>query len=588
MAQPGETVALSGDERAWIAEFLQGLSEEESRVSEQLAHDQRGILLAVALKELDLHETFIAENGLEEELAPSFYYLSMGLRRLVILMIGLHSDFPFPAITMPRSEQLAAKVAELATTLGFIEHGRRAVQMTWSGLSTITRGDAKRFRFELPSRISDAQAHEREVEEHYRGNLQQIIDQYLFETPDGKMRSERIEKSVSDNVYVWRDQFMGYNADPFLDDIFFTIAWGHICGTPQFDSFNELRKFGGITYLKYLMSAAIVVSFALKHERFAAAMNVKYPDIPRGNVLTISADREEFIDDLWRALEEFGARFAHYTATSRSEAEQLFETVALTRQNIGVASKPHAPLPVVIEFASTSIVKLVSGRARQMEFLLESLRKNFPADYSSNQRGREASLQRAITEFFRSTFPDVTCRANIKLRHRGRVLTDIDLVAFDPVYGDLMLFQLKHQDTPGPDLKAENSRMPRFLRECLGWIDVVAAWLDTADEITLRNAFRLPRNARITRVRKLVVARHHAYPLAGAAIDENVAYATWMQLYNAGQVMIARQGSLRTLNGLFALLRQHVVGAPVRHHHGEQPTRFRLHDMEYEIVQRMD
>ena len=334
------------------------------------------------------------------------------------------------------------------------------------------------------------------------------------------------------------------------------------------------------------MSAAIVVSFALKHERFAAAMNVKYPDIPRGNVLTISADREEFIDDLWHALEEFGERFVHYTPTSRAEAEQLFRVVTLTRQNVGVASRPHAPLPVIIEFASTSIVKLVSGRARQMEFLLDSLRRNFQSDYSYNQRGREASLQRALTEFFQSIFPEVICRTNIKLRRRGRVLTDVDFVAFDPIYGDLMLFQLKHQDTPGPNIKAENSRMPRFLRECIGWLDVLADWLDSADETILRNAFRLPRGAKISRVRKLIVARHHAYPLAGAVIDENVAYATWMQFYNAGKVMIARQGNLRSMNGLFAILRKHIVGAPIRHHQEEQPKRFRLHDLEYEIVQR--
>ncbi|WP_152524683.1 hypothetical protein [Novosphingobium lindaniclasticum] len=166
------------------------------------------------------------------------------------------------------------------------------------------------------------------------------------------------------------------------------------------------------------------------------------------------------------------------------------------------------------------------------------------------------------------------------------MLTDVDLAAFDPIYGDLMLFQLKHQDTPGPDLKAENSRMPRFLRECTEWLDVVADWLGTADETTLRNAFRLPRGAKISRVRKLIVARHHAYPLAGTSIDENTAYATWMQFYNAGQVMIARQGNLRSMNGLYAILREHVVRAPVRHHHEVQPKRFRLHDLEYEIVQR--
>ena len=163
MAQPSEPVALAADEKAWIVDFLQGLSEEESRISQQLARDHRGILLAGALKEFDLHETFIGENGLEEELSHPFYFLSMGLRRLVILMLSLHSDFPFPAITMPRSEDLARRVADLATMLGFIEHGRRVVELTWSGLSTITKVDPKLYRFEFPPRVIDAQAHERGV-----------------------------------------------------------------------------------------------------------------------------------------------------------------------------------------------------------------------------------------------------------------------------------------------------------------------------------------------------------------------------------------------------------------------------------------
>jgi len=81
--------------------------------------------------------------------------------------------------------------------------------------------------------------------------LQNELERNLFETPEGKIRSRKIQQSLLENVYVWRDLFMGYNADPFLDDIFFTIAWGQIAATPQFDSFNELKKFGGVTYLGF-------------------------------------------------------------------------------------------------------------------------------------------------------------------------------------------------------------------------------------------------------------------------------------------------------------------------------------------------
>lgn len=585
MTDPGMNSELSTDEKAWIGEFVQDLSSEEARIAGRLKRDHRGIFLGVALKELDLHETFGAKNGVHDDLARPFYIVSMGLRRLAVLMLHLHTDFSFPAITMPRSEPLAKAVLDIAAELGFIEHGRRIVDTVWSGLAKIRKIDNGRFRFELPVKLVDAQAHERSVEDHYRHAAREQFYREAFETTSGRTAMSTIQDSIFENVYVWRDQFMGYNADPLLDDAFFSLAWQHIGETPQYDSFNELKMFGGIPYLKYLMAAAIVISFALKHERFAATFVIKYPDMKRGNALTISADRESFIDSLWQAMDEFGAHFAHYTPTSREEAEQLFETIALTRSNIALAVRPHAPLPVVVEFASSSIVKLVCGRARQMEFLLDSLKSRYPRDYSTNQRSREASLQRALTAFFAEHFPGAICRTNVKLRQGGRVLTDVDLVVYDPQYGDLMLLQLKHQDCHGPDIKAANSRMPRFLHECVTWIAVATAWVERADLTTLRNAFRLPRNATVTRIRKLIVARHHAYPLAGAAIGEDVAYATWMQLYNAGNVMVARQGDFRTINGLFSLLRENVVGAPVRYHEDEEPMRFRLPGLEYEVIQ---
>lgn len=264
--------------------------------------------------------------------------------------------------------------------------------------------------------------------------------------------------------------------------------------------------------------------------------------------------------------------------------ELMLENVYIFRDHfIG-----YPPLPVYIEFADSSVVKLICGRERQMEFMLESLKKNYPRDYSANQRSREASMQRALTELMAEHFPDVLVRSNVNLRVRGKVLTDVDLAVFDPEFGDLILFQLKYQDCHGVDIKAGNSRMSRFLSESISWLEAVKQWPGTGDPGVLRNAFRLPRNAQVTRVRKLIVARHHAYPLASIALDDDVAFGTWMQLFNACEVMRASQGGIRSIKGLFALLRRHVVGAEVRFHQRERPSCYKLGEVEFEVVQLRD
>lgn len=589
MAKDESPVSVPPEVQGLLRKFLDGLSVEEKRLEERMALDHDGLVMRVALNELDLHEHFIARESEDpDELARTFLVAGLGFRRLIVRLLELHSDFTYPAITMPRSPTLARKVMDFAFDLGVIEHGRRNVEAVWAGISSIHRLGEGRFRFELPTQILDAEAHERSVEQQFRREFRRHFNGEFFETASARRNWNLIQDLMLENVFVFRDHFMGYNGDGLIDQAFMDLAWQDIEESPQFDAFDFRKTFGGIPYLKYLLGSAIVVSFAHKHERFAALLKVKHPDVKLHDILTISSDRAQTVTDLWFGLNEFGPEYSGYTMTTREEAEQIFSVITLTRGNAAIVSRPYPPLPVIVEFARTSVVTFIGGRTRQMEFMLESLKKNYPRDYSANQRSREASMQRALTELFAEHFPDVVVRTNVNLRIRGKLVTDVDFVAFDPRVGDLMLFQLKYQDCHGVDIKAGTSRMSRFLRESTSWLDAVGQWLAASDTLILKNAFRLPKRANVVKVQKLIVGRHHAYPLAGVALDKDVAFATLMQLFNACLVMRERQGDFRTINGLFEVLRKHVVGAEARHYQREDPVRYRLGQLEYEIVQLPD
>jgi len=575
------------DDANLIREFVSLLDAEEGKTIARLTHDRLGLALRVALKELDWHQYGLAHReGLSDEVKLQTYVVDMGLGRVVSLMLRLHDDFTVPTITVQRQDRLVRQLLDMAAMLGFIEQGRRTVELVWGKIARISRPEPLIFDFELPHRISDAEAHEREVVEHYKRKHLRLTQEALSASAGALWLSGEITKLLRENVYVWRDSFIGYNADPVLDDYYIALAWTAIRETPQYDSFNECKTFGGIPFLKYLLASAWLVSLCLKHEAFCETLIAKHPEIRLEDILTISADRAEFIDTLREALDQMGMRFVTYTTTSLEEAEQIFEVVTLTRRNAKLIEKPVAPIPVVVQSSTVSIVKFLAGRHRQMEFMLDSLKANFARDFSRNQQSREASMQQVMEKYFQEHFDSAIVRRNIRLRHRGRELTDIDFTVFDPAFGDLLLFQIKYQDAHGADFKVQNSRMARFVNESMRWLTAVDTWLENAGPEVLRNAFRLPASGKVTRIRKVIVARHHAYPLAKVQLDEDTADSSWMQLYNAGVYMGAKQGNIRTLNGLFNTLRAHIVGADARFHEDLEPLEYRLANVSFRVRQR--
>ena len=90
---------------------------------------------------------------------------------------------------------------------------------------------------------------------------------------------------------------------------------------------------------------------------------------------------------------------------------------------------------------------------------------------------------------------------------------------------------------------------------------------------------------RINRIRKLILARHHAWSLRSVRLDDDTVFASWNQLINAVQLMEQRQGDFRTLNGLHAILRTYIVDALDRYHRDEGPVEYVLDSLKFAVIQ---
>jgi hypothetical protein len=286
------------------------------------------------------------------------------------------------------------------------------------------------------------------------------------------------------------------------------------------------------------------------------------------NILTISSDKSEFIANIRDALDQMGLlRLEGYKPAAQQEVDTIATALCIGRANTAQLSRPMAALPFLVEFSNSGVIHSIAGaQLSPIRFMLESLRQNFPQDWDRNQARREGSMQRMLIRELNAAFPGIEFRLNIRLRKGRQMLTDVDLVILEQTRGTVILCQLKWQDLYGPDIRAETSRANRLKVKTEKWLKTVDDWREGADDGRIRSTFQLPRDFMIKDIRRLIVARHHAYPLHDLNLPADTVFANVLQLINAINVMRIQQGDLMTLAGLLSVLKKHVVDSERRNH----------------------
>lgn len=568
-----------------LAAFRRMLDAEEQAIADMLSGDRLGMHLRIAVSELDWYFYNLARaSDPTEDQEEQFYLMIIGARRLIQRALESRSAFDIPTLTLRRDKGTTTSVLEIVANLGFIEHGRRVADRTARGECQITR-TPHGFEFTLPPRILDAGFHERAVAAHFRSEYQRMSAE-RFATSDGERYLQSINGLLDDNVRVWREHFIGYQSDPVLDDHFFALGFEALAQSEGYDTFQGSVEFGGISYQKYCLATAFFLSLSLKHEAFCQALVRKHPDIRLEDILTITCERAGLAESVAEALNRMGDQLEGYTETTRAQARKICNVLDINRSSTKLLSRPGFALPFIIEFSETAYIRSLAGsQMAPAQFMLEALRHHFPGEYDTHQRKREASMQRAIERLLSENFGALEYRRNINLRADGQPVTDIDLVVIEKLFGTVLIVQLKYQDLYGGDFRAEGTRSERLLNEAVRWLSATGTWLSSAGEDRFKSAIGLRKRFHISKVYRLILTRHFAHPLTRARLDGQTAYATWLQFVNAVELMKHNQGNIRTLAGLFKILRSHVVEAPAQEHRPVDPVEFNLRSLRYVVRQ---
>lgn len=554
-----------------LRRFFDALNEEEAKFVPSLAADSLGMMLRSAISELDwYHYNLVRADPPTNEQQEQFYILQLGVTRLVKLALDARASYDVPVVTFRRCRDVTIPVLEIASALGMIQHGRRVAQTIALGVGRIEESSEKHFVITLPEQIADDAYYERAVLQHYNAESRR---QFAAATGSEKWKQleARVNAKLSELVYPFKEHFIGYGGDPLLDEYFFGLAYHEINLQEGFDTFHYSIRFGGIRFQNYVLALTFLISIAMKHERFAEALVKKEHTVLLENLLTISVDREPFIQSIRDAVNWFGKDIADFEQIGLAQARSIFEVLSCGRASTSLVDAPGSPLPLILQFSDAGFIRCQTGAySEPVRFLLGSLRYHYPREYDANQHSREASFQRAIRRVLNGAFRGLQYRENVTVKLGSRKLTDVDVAILEETTGVVVLCQLKHQELCGADLHARRVRGDRLKGEVKDWLGKLGQWIAVVGEKGIRASLRVPRRFPELAVYKLVISRHDGYPLRDVIADSETFYANWIQFFNANE-LVKRDCPERKLQNLLGILRK-VQNPPESQTHLPEPT----------------
>ena len=569
-----------------LKKFLNALTIEEKKFIPHLASDKIGLILRSSINELDWYYYNLAntKNPTHEQ-QEQFYLLKLGVVRLIQLSLDSRESFDVPTVMFRREYGLTIHVLEIAAALGMIEHGRRVAQTVSMGIGQIEQITENEFLITLPETIPDDDYYERAINQHYVLEYRKWFAKVLRSDSMKKLEKE-VDKKLYELVFPFETYYIGYGADPLLDNYFFDIANFELQLQEGFDTFHYKTRFGGIFYQHYVLALNFLMSNYFRHERFAEALIKKDSNIKLENILTISSNTDEFIESIQEAVNYFGSEFKDFEKINFMEARRIFEILSCSRKNTSILSTPGSPLPLIVQSSATGFIRCLTGaHSEPMRFLLKSLRYHFPTEYDKNQQTREKSLQNAIKRVLNEVLKELKYKENIKIKLEDKILTDIDLLVSEEQTGVIILCQLKHQELYGFDQKEQNTRTKRLQKQVKTWIDSLNYWRKVLGENGIRTALRLPNNFPTLSIYFLIISRHYCYSVKELITTDDTIYANWLQFVNAIELLKLKKTDIQLKDLIEILMKVKSEADNPQHYQPEPRSEWIINELKYTTIQ---
>lgn len=273
---------------------------------------------------------------------------------------------------------------------------------------------------------------------------------------------------------------------------------------------------------------------------------------------------------------------------SDTDAETVYSVLSLSKHNIFAIDTTGPPFPIIFEYTGNTVIKSLAGlNGSPFEYLLRSLRHAYPRDYDKNQNKREASMVRAVTRTLHAVNPRLIFMKGVKIRGNGNVLTDIDFSAWDASAGELILFQLKHQDPFGSDMKQRRNRSGKLKGEVEKWFSTIEEWINKTRIDSIKSSLRIKKSTHLEKsdIYKIVLTKNFAHFLSETEMPDNACYSTWFQYISIlDKVKDTVEGDIK-LSEIYLALENSMAHKIAESVSVSDPIKIQLSGMNYTILQ---
>lgn len=377
-------------------------------------------------------------------------------------------------------------------------------------------------RFEKSKSVEYSHAIMHSFEDDYNTGLAQLTN---------------IIKKMEGLVYTWNDNFIGYEADPDVDQFFIHNAQLDFAQATEWDGFSPTSKFGGIEYHLFLSALIFIESISIKHLQFVQVAIKKHPNLESHNILPCIVDYNIFVNSLSYILE-----------TSEEIAARILDTFIFNEENKGYYSHISAPNLPFIRISSTQLIRSFSGCIyRPIEFMLAELKRLYPKDWDRNTQEREQLFR---DELYKHFFDDrfITFNRNIDINENGKRITDIDACIVDKETQDIAFIQLKWQDSIYESTRSLISKRNNYMEKATKWVHIIEQWIDNASEKRISDFLQLsPQFICKDKIKIFVIGRHNGNYSGDEKPYSNAAWCQWYSLIKIIDVYLKDNITIRKL-----------------------------------------
>ncbi|CAE6706100.1 hypothetical protein G2912_01095 [Paraburkholderia aspalathi] len=260
---------------------------------------------------------------------------------------------------------------------------------------------------------------------------------------------------------------------PDADRHFHECAQVYLSRMPYRDLLSDDDRIGGRPYSEYVQ--ALTALSTLNETRLCTStiLHSERPHLDIRNLLTGGT----FADELIEAV-------ASFLDAETGEVNHLLAHLTLSPHNSSshLARGTPAWAPIVQTSANFCVLPCYGLDMNPFIFLATELRERYKADWFEAANAREGRWVAELLLLFPA--PRWRCADGVKIKRGGKVITDIDFVAYDSTSRTVALFQLKWQQPSLGDEKIRRNNASNLVGDSNKWIAAVSEWL-TAEGLTV-------------------------------------------------------------------------------------------------------